>query len=71
MQAFFGDSAGIRTQDPYIKSVLLYRLSYGIDCFFEKRCKDITLFEITPYGAIFFVHLYSAKAEKTNARAMN
>ena len=27
---FFGDSAGIRTQDPYIKSVLLYQLSYGI-----------------------------------------
>ena len=25
-----GDSAGIRTQDPYIKSVLLYQLSYGI-----------------------------------------
>jgi hypothetical protein len=24
------DPAGIRTQDPYIKSVLLYRLSYGI-----------------------------------------
>ena len=26
----FGDPAGIRTQDPYIKSVLLYQLSYGI-----------------------------------------
>jgi hypothetical protein len=25
-----GDPAGIRTQDPYIKSVLLYQLSYGI-----------------------------------------
>ena len=25
------DPAGIRTQDPYIKSVLLYQLSYGID----------------------------------------
>ncbi len=24
------DPAGIRTQDPYIKSVLLYQLSYGI-----------------------------------------
>jgi hypothetical protein len=24
----FGDPAGIRTQDPYIKSVLLYQLSY-------------------------------------------
>ena len=26
----FGDPAGIRTQDPYIKSVLLYQLSYRI-----------------------------------------
>jgi hypothetical protein len=24
------DPAGIRTQDPYIKSVMLYQLSYGI-----------------------------------------
>src|SRR5690606_10538519 len=27
---FICDPAGIRTQDPYIKSVLLYQLSYGI-----------------------------------------
>ncbi len=26
------DPAGTRTQDPYIKSVLLYQLSYGILC---------------------------------------
>ena len=26
-----GDPAGIRTQDPYIKSVLLYQLSYRIE----------------------------------------
>ena len=26
----FCDPAGARTQDPYIKSVLLYQLSYGI-----------------------------------------
>ena len=26
----WSDPAGIRTQDPYIKSVLLYQLSYGI-----------------------------------------
>ena len=30
------DPAGIRTQDPYIKSVLLYRLSYGIIAFLIK-----------------------------------
>ena len=28
--AFISDPAGIRTQGPYIKSVLLYQLSYGI-----------------------------------------
>jgi hypothetical protein len=28
---YFGDPAGTRTQDPYIKSVLLYQLSYGIE----------------------------------------
>ena len=27
---FSGDPAGIRTQDHYIKSVMLYQLSYGI-----------------------------------------
>ena len=41
MEAFPGftrDPAGIRTQDPYIKSVMLYRLSYGINShFFVKR----------------------------------
>ena len=31
-----GDSAGIRTQDHYIKSVMLYQLSYGIN----KRNKE-------------------------------
>ncbi len=33
LQVFFvcsGDPAGIRTQDHYIKSVMLYQLSYGI-----------------------------------------
>ena len=28
-----GDPAGIRTQDHYIKSVMLYQLSYGIICY--------------------------------------
>jgi hypothetical protein len=28
--SFLCDPAGIRTQDPYIKSVMLYQLSYGI-----------------------------------------
>jgi hypothetical protein len=30
-----GDSAGTRTQGPYIKSVLLYQLSYEIERCFE------------------------------------
>ena len=35
------DPAGTRTQDPYIKSVLLYQLSYGIIPFFRDwECKD-------------------------------
>ena len=28
----YRDPAGIRTQDPYIKSVMLYQLSYEIVC---------------------------------------
>jgi len=28
--SILSDPAGIRTQDPYIKSVMLYQLSYGI-----------------------------------------
>gem|GEM_PF-1250926 len=35
----FCDPAGIRTQDPYIKSVLLYQLSYGILSVFESDAK--------------------------------
>jgi hypothetical protein len=31
---FIGDPAGIRTQDHYIKSVMLYQLSYGIKVLF-------------------------------------
>lgn len=30
IQQLISDPAGTRTQDPYIKSVLLYQLSYGI-----------------------------------------
>jgi hypothetical protein len=35
---FFRDPAGTRTQGPYIKSVLLYQLSYEIGLL--KRCKN-------------------------------
>ncbi len=40
MGAFFVllcDPAGTRTQDHYIKSVMLYQLSYGIEPFRFKR----------------------------------
>nr|GFD06180.1 hypothetical protein [Tanacetum cinerariifolium] len=41
----FCDPAGIRTQDPYIKSVLLYQLSYRIGTFvfrvLQSRCVTV------------------------------
>ncbi len=40
---FFCDPAGTRTQGPYIKSVLLYQLSYGIIPFCCWECKDKSL----------------------------
>ena len=40
---FFCDPAGTRTQDPYIKSVLLYQLSYGIVPSL-KDCKGTPIF---------------------------
>jgi hypothetical protein len=56
-QPFFGDPAGIRTQGPYIKSVMLYQLSYGIKpAFLAKRgCKDTILLELPKY----FIHNFS------------
>ena len=42
--AFFSDPAGTRTQGPYIKSVLLYQLSYGINrLFFSERDAKIKI----------------------------
>lgn len=38
----FRDSAGTRTQDPYIKSVLLYQLSYEIPAINELSFKNGT-----------------------------
>jgi hypothetical protein len=42
----FGDPAGARTQDPNIKSVMLYQLSYGIcyvlTCFFSNHYRNWT-----------------------------
>ena len=40
------DPAGTRTQDPYIKSVLLYQLSYGIEPFpSEEKRRSFFLWE--------------------------
>jgi hypothetical protein len=43
------DPAGTRTQDPLIKSQVLYRLSYeiigGVSPFFKKRCKYTGFFQ--------------------------
>ena len=41
---FFGDPAGARTQDPHIKSVMLYLLSYRVDRFCG--CKSTSFFSI-------------------------
>ena len=39
------DSVGTRTQDPYIKSVLLYQLSYEIKtCSFSERDAKIAIY---------------------------
>jgi hypothetical protein len=38
--AFYGDPAGTRTQDPYIKSVMLYQLSYGIQSIVLQRFEN-------------------------------
>ena len=40
------DPAGIRTQDPYIKSVMLYRLSYGIISLFRRNRFYIKAFRV-------------------------
>ncbi len=43
-EVFFSDPAGTRTQDPNIKSVMLYRLSYGIiSRFWECKYRFILL----------------------------
>jgi hypothetical protein len=61
-----GDPAGIRTQDPYIKSVLLYQLSYGIGAFFEKRGKDMSVLpKKNAQKKIFF-----SESEKTPIRGV-
>ena len=41
---FFCDLAGIRTQDPFIKSEMLYQLSYQV--VLKKECK---------YSSVFFI----------------
>lgn len=42
------DPAGIRTQDPNIKSVMLYRLSYGIVFWIELTLgADLILFRMS------------------------
>ncbi len=48
----FSDSVGIRTRDPYIKSVLLYQLSYRIKPVFQKRGANI--YALTKTKTVFF-----------------
>jgi hypothetical protein len=53
---FSSDPAGIRTQDPNIKSVMLYQLSYGIiNRFRLKWCK----YRVIDYWVqAFFKYIY-------------
>ena len=61
----FCDPAGIRTQDHYIKSVMLYQLSYGIflvlkNFFVLRRCKyrnNIYYLQIKIRDKLYFVDL--------------
>jgi hypothetical protein len=46
------DPAGTRTQDPYIKSVLLYQLSYGIEPFPSKKRDNPFFFGSAKIGEI-------------------
>lgn len=57
MKQVFCDSTGARTQDPNIKSVMLYQLSYRIGRrSFEKRCKSMfPKCYIQAYFAIIFI----------------
>ncbi len=38
---FLSDPAGTRTQDPNIKSVMLYQLSYGIILIFKNEAAKV------------------------------
>lgn len=54
-----GDPAGARTQDPYIKSVMLYQLSYRIRSVFRKRCTDFEGANVTnPTGPKNYVPFF-------------
>lgn len=52
----FCDPVGIRTQDPIIKSDVLYQLSYRIiaKAFLLKRCKDRIIFKKNKRFISFF-----------------
>jgi hypothetical protein len=52
-----GDPAGIRTQDPNIKSVMLYQLSYGIFFVVLKSGKDRILKLSCQPNGVKFAHL--------------
>ena len=44
VQGFFCDPAGARTQDPNIKSVVLYLLSYRVNRYCDLRLQNYTFF---------------------------
>ncbi len=55
----FCDPAGARTQDPYIKSVMLYQLSYGIKKLsFKAGANIVSSFYLTKQK--FHIHLLTS-----------
>ena len=57
LMKILGDPAGTRTQDPYIKSVLLYQLSYQIGN--KRRCaKEEKKRSVRPVAALYATHCW-------------
>ena len=54
--AFESEPAGTRTQGPYIKSVLLYQLSYEFNPLrFKRECKNRFFYNSTKMNLILFL----------------
>lgn len=59
MKGFLCDPAGTRTQDPYIKSVLLYQLSYGISSSFGVICMPVIDLGVQKYINFYLYQIFT------------